>query len=153
MKAEKQVDLLTTMAGLQVRLLDMDRDAKLDALIEENQQLRAELAAAKTQSDDAMQRMREQLSTERLKNEAEVKALKSQTTILHSQNDELMTTNDALKSEKSELIQQVPTLKLEIAKLQLAIKESESKTAEELLDEATAKLNAMKANATSVRTS
>jgi hypothetical protein len=142
MKAEKQVDLLTTMAGLQVKLLDMDRDAKLDAFIEEIEQLKSELAASKNQSDAALQRMLEQINGERLKNEAEVRTLKAQTATLQAQNAEIMTSNAALKSEKSELILQVPTLRVQIAELKLAIKTLESRTAEELYAEARAKAQA-----------
>ncbi len=142
MKAEKLVDLLTTMAGLQVILLDMDRDAKLDALIEQNEQLKLELAAAKGESDDAIQRMREQINRERCKNEAELKTLNSQIATLQAQNAELMTTNNTLESKNSELSLQVPSLKLDIAELQLKIKTLESRTSAELFAAAGAKARA-----------
>jgi hypothetical protein len=54
MKPEKLVDLLTTLSALQVKLLDMDKDAKdarRDALIEENKRLKSELAARPTDED------------------------------------------------------------------------------------------------------
>jgi hypothetical protein len=142
MKPEKLVDLLTTLAGLQVKLLDLDRDTKLDALIEEIKQLKSEQVAAENQRDAAMQRMLEHINGERLKNEAELKTLNSQIATLHVQNAELMKTNNALKSENSELTLQVPSLQLQNAELQLTIKTLESRTAEELYAEARAKANA-----------
>ena len=144
MKPEKLVDLLTTMADLQVKLLDLDRDAQLDALIEENEQLKSELTAAKTQSDEAIQRMQEQMNSERFKNVAELQRLNSQIATLQAQNAELMTTNNELKSKNSELATQVSTLKSENTDLQLSIATLESKTHLELFAEARAKMAALK---------
>ena len=152
MKQEKLVDLLTTMAGLQVKLLDMDMEAKLQTLVEENEQVKSELAAAKTQRDDAIQRMLEQINGERCKNKAELKTLNSQIATLQAQNAELMTTNNTLKAKNSELTEQVPRLILENAELELKIKTLESRTAEELYAEATAKARA-RLNATLLETS
>lgn len=140
MKPEKLVDLLTTLSGHQAKLLEMDRDAKQDSLVEENKQLKSELAAAKTQSDDAIQRMQEQMNGERLKCETEIKTLNSQILALQKQNAELMSANNALKSENSELTQKVQSLQEENAELQVTIKELKSRTYQELLAEARAKL-------------
>jgi chromosome segregation ATPase len=143
MKPEKLVDLLTTMAGLQVKLLDMDMEAKLHDLVDENEQVKSELAAAKTQRDDAIQRMLEQINGERRKNEAELKTLNSQIATLQAQNAELMTTNNTLKSKNSELTEEVPRLILENAELELKIKTLESRSPQELMDEVNAKLKAL----------
>src|SRR5690348_5787484 len=136
MKPEKLVDLLTTMAGLQVKLLEID----MDALIEENEQLKSELAAVKTQSDDAIQRMQQQINGERFKKEAELKTLNSQITTLQAQNAELMTTNDGLKSKNSQLAEQVKSLEMTNVELQTTVATLETKTLQELLAEARAKM-------------
>ena len=145
MKPEKLVDLLTTMAGLQVKLLDLDRDEQLDSLIEENEQLKSELTAAKTQSDEAIQRMQEQINSERFKNVAELKRLNSQIATSQAQNAELMTTNNEFKSKNAELATKVSTLKSENTDLQLAVATLESKTPQELYAEARAKMERLKA--------
>jgi len=142
MKPEKLVDLLTTLAGIQGKLLDMDRDAKQDALIEENERLKSELAAAKTQSDDAVQRMSEQINSERLKNFTEVEALKSQNATLQAKNAELMTTNSELKSAKSELTEKVQSLQLENEESQYTINTLKLRGPKELIAEAREKMDA-----------
>jgi chromosome segregation ATPase len=141
MKPEKQADLLTTMAGVQAKLLDIDRDAKLDTLIEAKEQLQSELAAVKTQSDDAIQRMQEQINGERFKKEAGLKMLNLQITTLQGQNAELATTNDGLKAKSSQLAEEVKSLQLTNSKLQVRVAELESRTPLELLAEARAKGN------------
>ena len=58
MKPEKFVDLMTTLARLQVKLLDIDRDEKdadHKALIEENKRLKSELASRPTDEDIQIQ--------------------------------------------------------------------------------------------------
>lgn len=145
MKPEKLVDLLTTMAGLQVKLLDLDMDEQLDSLIEENEQLKSELTAAKTQSDEAIQRMQEQINSERFKNVAELKSLNSQIATSQAQNAELMTTNNEFKSKNAELATKVSTLKSENTDLQLAVATLESKTPQELYAEAREKTLRLKA--------
>jgi FtsZ-binding cell division protein ZapB len=147
MKPEKLVDLLTTLSAHQVKLLDIDRDTKQDALIEENKQLKGKLAAANNQSDDAIQRIRDQVDSLRLTNFTEVEALKSQNATLQAENTELAKTNDALKSEKSKLTQKMQSLERENAELQLTIKKLELREPKELLEEVDTKLKVMKLNA------
>jgi hypothetical protein len=150
MKPEKLVDLLIWMGRLQVRLLDMDRDekgAKKDALIEENERLKSELAARPPNdpSDDAARRMLERLNSEHLKRvESEVATLKSQSATLQTQNAELLTSNSELRSADSELTQQVQNLQLRNLELQLTIKQLELRTPTELLAEAQAKMDMLK---------
>lgn len=146
MKPEKQVDLLTTMAGIQVKLLDLDRDSKLDALIEENEELKSELANTKTQSDDAIKRMLKQINDERSKNEAALKTLNSQIATLQAQSAELMTTNDGLTSKNSQLVEQVKNLQLANSELAITIAELSSRTPVELLAEARAKMATLKSS-------
>jgi hypothetical protein len=67
MKPEKLVDLLIWMGRLQIRLLDMDRDAKdakMDALINENERLKSDLTARPMKDlDDQARRMLERLGS------------------------------------------------------------------------------------------
>ena len=145
MKPEKQVDLLTTMADLQAKLLDIDRDAKVDALIKENEQLKLELAARPTDEVIQMQRMFAKVDIERLKqSEGEVETLKSLSATLHAENTAFAKINNALKSENSEFIEQVESLQLTNKELQLKIKTLESRTPQEVLDDLNAKLKALK---------
>ncbi len=145
MKPEKQVDLLTTMAGLQAKLLDLDRDAKLDALIEENEQLKSELADRPTDEAIQMQLMLARVDIARLKQlDGEVETLKSQSATLRAENTALAKTNNGLKSENSQLAEQVQSLQLTNSELQRNIKTLESRAPQELLDEAKAKLKALK---------
>jgi hypothetical protein len=149
MKPEKFVDLLTTLAGLQVKLLDIDRDAKdaeHEALTEENERLKSELAARPTDEDIQVKLMLANLKggdsglLQQLK--GEVETLKSQSTKLQAENTELSTNNSALKSTNCELTEKVQTLLLENEELQLTIKTLESRTPQQLIDEARSKLNA-----------
>ena len=149
MKPEKLVDLMTTLAGLQVRLLDMDRDAKdakHKALIEESERLKSELASRPTDEDIQVQLMLAKLEgsdsglLQQLK--GEVETLKSRTAKLEAENTELSTTNNGLTAANLELTQQVQRLKLEIAELQYSIKKLELREPEELWAEATAKARA-----------
>ena len=145
MKPEKLVDLLTTLAGLQVKLLDTDRDAKQDALIEENERLKSELAARPTNNE--IYELKNQLEWRNMQFEPlqnEVATLKSQSANLQEQNTELVTTNNELKSTNSKLTQQVQTLQEENAKLQCAVMELTSRTPGELLAEASAKMDEQK---------
>jgi FtsZ-binding cell division protein ZapB len=146
MKPEKLVDLLTTLSALQVKLLDMDKDAKdarRDALIEENKRLKSELAARPTDEDIQVKIMLAQLKgsdSGRLKQlEAEIEALKSQSVTLHAENTELAKTNNSLKSENSQLVEQAQKLQQTNSDLELTITTLESRTVEELLAEARAK--------------
>jgi hypothetical protein len=141
MKAEKLVDHLKTLSEIQVKLLDMDRDGKQNALIEENERLKSELAAEKNQSDDERQRLREQMDSERLRNFSEVEALKLQNATLQAKNAELSTNNSELKSVNSELAEKVQSLQMENGERQLTIMRLQTRTPRELLDEATAKMS------------
>jgi FtsZ-binding cell division protein ZapB len=120
MKPEKLVELMTTMAGVQVRLLDMDRDAKdakhakHEALIQENERLKSELAARPTDEDIQIKLMVAKLNggnsglLQQL--QGEVETLKSQSTTLRAENTELAKTNNGLKAENSQLVEQVQSL-------------------------------------------
>jgi len=142
MKPEKLVDLTTTLAGLQVRLLDIDRDAKLDALIEENERLKSELARPIHNDTDDGSEILLEARNQRLKDlEGEVETLKSRTEKLEAEKTELSTTNNGLKSENSQLAGQVQSLQLTNSELQLAILELQTRTPQQLIDEANAKLN------------
>jgi FtsZ-binding cell division protein ZapB len=152
MKPEKLVDLMTTLAGLQVRLLDMDRDAKdaqHEALIQENERLKSELAARPTDEDIQIQLTLAKLNgsdsglLQRLK--GEVETLKSQSTTLRAENAELAKTNSGLNSENSQLVEQVRSLQVTNAELQLHKLKLESRTWQELLAEAQAKMDEFKA--------
>jgi 3-oxoacyl-[acyl-carrier-protein] synthase III len=109
-------------------------------LIKENEQLKLELAAAKAQSEDAVaQRMHEDLA--RFGNNADkLTTLNSQIATLQAQNAELMTVNETLKSKDSELTRQVQDLTMENTDLNSEILRQQSRTPEELLAEATAKM-------------
>jgi chromosome segregation ATPase len=159
MKPEKLVDLMTTLAGLQVRLLDMDRDAKdaeHKALIEESERLKSELAARPTDADIQAQLMLARLNgsdSGLLRQlQGEVETLKARTAKLEAENTELSKTNNELTAANAELTQQVQSLQLENAELQLTIIKLESRTADELYAEAHAKAEA-RLNSTSFRTS
>jgi hypothetical protein len=144
MKPEKMVDLLTTMAGLQAKLLDIDRDAKLDALIEENEQLKSELAARPTDEAIQVKLMLAKVDIGRLKQlEGEVETLKSQSETLHAENTALAKSNKDLTSENSQLVEQVQSLQLMNSKLELNIKTLELRSPQELLAEVNAKLKAL----------
>jgi FtsZ-binding cell division protein ZapB len=149
MKPEKLVDLMTTLASLQARLLDMDRDAKDDkhkTLIEESERLKSELAARPTDEDIQLQLMLAKLNgsdsglLQQLK--GEVETLKSKTAKLEAENTELSTTYNGLKSENSQLVEQVQSLQLTNSELQLAILELQTRTPQQLIDEAKAKRDA-----------
>lgn len=149
MKPEKLVDLMTTMAGVQVRLLDMDRDAKdakHEALIQENERLQSELAARPTDEDIQIKLMVAKLNggnsglLQQL--QGEVETLKSQSTTLRAENTELAKTNNGLKAENSQLLEQVQSLQQTNLKFQLTIATLESRTPMELLAEARAKQGA-----------
>jgi hypothetical protein len=60
MKPEKLVDLLCEMGGMQKLLLQIDTDAKTDALKIENDQLREELATLKANPPDPLAPEKEQ---------------------------------------------------------------------------------------------
>jgi hypothetical protein len=154
MKAEKLVDLLTTLSALQIKLLDLDRDSKNEeqhALIEENERLKSELAARPTDEDIQLKLMLARLDgndSGRLKKlEGELETLKSLNATLQNEKTELLTTNGELKSGNSELSQQVQSLQLQNAELEYAITKLESQTREELL----ARIRQL--NAASARTS
>jgi len=141
MKPEKLVDLLTTLAGIQVNLLDMDRDAKKDALIEEIEQLKSELAARPTNNERDELKSTLELRNAQLKAlEREVETLKSQNVKLQAENTELATINNGFKSVRSKLDQ----LELENGELRLTIAKLESRTPEELIAEVNAKLKEKK---------
>jgi len=145
MKPEKLVDLLIWMGRLQIRLLDMDRDAidaKKDALIDENERLKSELAARpmKDSLDDEAQRMLDRQNREHLeKLQNEVAKLRLQSASLLAENTELTKTSNGLKSANSQLGEQVQSLEGKNAELQLAIKTLESRTPQQLIDEARSK--------------
>jgi len=148
MKPEKLVDLLIWMGRLQIRLLDMDRDAidaKKDALIDENERLKSELAARpmKDSLDDEAQRMLDRQNREHLeKLQNEVAKLRLQSASLLAENTELTKTSNGLKSANSQLGEQVQSLEGKNAELQLAIKTLESRTPQQLIDEARSKWDA-----------
>lgn len=149
MKPEKLVDLLTTLSSLQIKLLDLERDAKDEqqhALIEENKRLKSELATRPTDEDIQLKLMLARLDgsdSGRLKHlEGEVETLKSQSATLHAENNELAKTNNGLKSENSQLVEQVQSLQLTNSELQLTIKTLESRTPQELMADARAQHNA-----------
>jgi predicted nuclease with TOPRIM domain len=151
MKPEKFVDLVTTLAGLQVKLLDIDRDAKdaeHEALIEENERLKSELAARPTDLDIQAKLMLAKIrgsdSGLLQQLEGKVETLKSRSAELQAENTELSTSNSVLKSTNSELTERVQSLLLENAKLQLTIKKLETRTPQELIDEAQSKLESLK---------
>jgi hypothetical protein len=149
MKPEKLVDLLTTLSALQVKLLDMNRDtkeAKHDALIEENERLKLELAARPTDEDIQVKLMLAKLHGSK-QLAGEIETLKSHIAKLQAENAELSTINSGSKPTNSDPTE-MQRLLLENAKLQLTITKLESRTTQELLDELNAKLKA-----TSVRTS
>jgi len=145
MKSEKLVDLLTWMGKLQLRLLDMDEDANKDALVEENERLKSELASRPTSNplDDESKRMLERLDNEHLKKlTEEVETLKSQSATLRAQNAALSTEKNELRLENSEIMQKLQNLQLTNLELEVSIKTLQSRTTEELLAEIHAK-NAM----------
>jgi chromosome segregation ATPase len=148
MKQEKKVDLVTTLAGIQLRLLEMDREAmdlKKDALVEENERLKSELAARPTDEDIRVRLMLAKLdgtdssSLQQLK--GEVETLKLRSAKLQAENTELSTNNSALKSTNSELAEKMQKLRLENAELQLTIKTLESRTPQQMIDEWKSRLN------------
>jgi hypothetical protein len=148
MKPEKLVDMLIWMGRLQVRLLDMDKDekeAKKDALIEENERLKSELAARPTDEEVKIKIAVARLNgidSGRLKElEGEVETLKSKSSALQDENAELLATNSDLKSANLKLTQQAQSLQDHNAELQYAIKKQELKTPQELIVELKAKLN------------
>jgi len=147
MKPEKLVDLMSTLAGLQGRLLDMDRDAKQDALMEEKKRVESELAALSTRiASDNSERHRlewENICARRKEKEefdVELKRLKSDNATLQAEKAELLKTNSGLQSANAELTQKVQSLELKNGELQLTIRKLESRTIEELLAEARALL-------------
>jgi hypothetical protein len=149
MKPEKFVDLMTTLAGLQVKLLELFRDAKEvehEALTDENERLKSELAARPTDEDIQVKLMLAELKRsdsgllQQLK--GEVETLKSQIAKLQAENTELSTNNSALTSTNCELTEKMQRLLLEKAELQLTITKLETRTPQELLAEASARFKA-----------
>jgi chromosome segregation ATPase len=141
MKPEKLVDLLIWMGRLQVRLLDMDRDAKKDALVEENERLKSELAARPTNNDtdDGLKTILEWRNGQLKDLEGDVTKLKSDGVKLQTENTELATTCSELKSANSELNQTVQRLIEEKAEMEFTIMTLETRTPQELMNEALAK--------------
>jgi len=148
MKQEKKVDLVTTLAGIQLRLLEMDREAmdvKKDALVEENERLKSELAARPTDEDIQVQLTLAKLDVtdsslvQQLK--GEVETLKSRSAELQAENTDLSTNNSALKSTNCELTEKMENLRLENAGLQLTIKTLESRTPQQMIDDWKSRLN------------
>jgi predicted nuclease with TOPRIM domain len=151
MKPEKFVDLMTTLAGLQVKLLDIDRDAKdaeHEALIEENERLKSELAGRPTDQEIQVKLMLAKIKGSdggRLQQlEGEVATLKSRSAELQAENTKLSTNDSTLESTNSELTEKMRRLTLENAQLQLTIKTLESRTPKQLIDEARSKLEFLK---------